>query len=82
VLTLVSGGFCVQCTWLDDVFVVDRFVLFTAVWLLGAVVFFVNPSTGSPILSHRREVGVILTPRILWRILWFVFLLKGFRAEP
>jgi len=28
-----------------------------------------NPSTGSPILSHRREVGVILTPRILWCIL-------------
>jgi len=28
-----------------------------------------DPSTGSPILSHRREVGVILTPRILWCIL-------------
>ena len=29
----------------------------------------INPSTGSPILSHRWEVGVILTPRILWCIL-------------
>jgi len=27
------------------------------------------PSTGSPILLRRREVGVILTPRILWCIL-------------
>jgi len=28
-----------------------------------------NPSTGSPIFIRRREVGVILTPRILWCIL-------------
>ena len=28
-----------------------------------------NPSTGSSILLHQREVGVILTPRILWCIL-------------
>jgi len=28
-----------------------------------------NPSTGSLILLHQREAGVILTPRILWCIL-------------
>ena len=28
-----------------------------------------NPSTGSSILLHQREAGVILTPRILWCIL-------------
>ena len=28
-----------------------------------------NPSTGSSVLSHCREIGVILTPRILWCIL-------------
>jgi len=29
----------------------------------------INPSTGSSILLHQREAGVILTPRILWCIL-------------
>ena len=29
----------------------------------------VNPSTGSSVLLHQREVGVILTPLILWCIL-------------
>ena len=33
-----------------------------------------NPSTGSSILLHQREAGVILTPRILWCIL---FVLNG-----
>jgi len=33
--------------------------------------FFINPSTGSSILLHQREAGIILTliPRILWCIL-------------
>jgi len=29
----------------------------------------INPSTGSSVLLHRWEAGVILTPRILWCIL-------------
>jgi len=76
VLTLVSGGFCVQCTWLDDVFVVDRFVLFTAVWLLGAVVFFVNPFiTPSGSRGHFDPTNTMAHSVVC-------FLLKGFRAEP